>query len=233
MKNIIKFILVYLLISCNHSDSTKTKSNLVTDTSISNASENNVISHPVPDTIIDGSKEKIDIIINRKIDTALFMRVSAEVLKHVKTRNYRKLASFIHPRDGIRFSPYAYVDTGDNIVLSSSQLIQLANKSKRINWGTSWNEKPELLTIDQYFKKFVYDVDFLNAELKSVNKYHSQGTDLNNINEIYPDCTVVEFFFPGFEEKYGGLDFRALRLVFKIENNKPYLVAIVHDQWTP
>jgi hypothetical protein len=44
---------------------------------------------------------------------------------------------------------------------------------------------------------------------------------------------MVEFFFPGFEKKYDGLDFRALRLVFRIENKNPYLVGVVHDQWTP
>ena len=89
------------------------------------------------------------------------------------------------------------------------------------------------MTVDGYFKKFVYDVDFLNVELKSINQYHSQGTDLNNINETYPICDVVEFFFSGFDEKYEGHGFRALHLVYKMKNNRPYLVGIVHDEWTP
>jgi hypothetical protein len=163
------------------------------------------------------------------------MQASTEILKYIKTRNYKKLASHIHHKKGILFSPYAHIDTIHSKVFSSNQFIQIAKENKSINWGSSWDEdeKPELMTIDQYFKRFVYDVDFLNAELKSINKYHSQGTDLNNINEIYPDCNVVEFFFSGFEKKYGGMDFRALRLVFKMENNKPYIVAIVHDEWTP
>jgi hypothetical protein len=49
---------------------------------------------------------------------------------------------------------------------------------------------------------------------------------------VYPGCDVVEFFFSGFEKKYEGLDFRALRLVYKTENSKVFLAAIVHDKWT-
>jgi hypothetical protein len=231
MKLAFIFISVILVLSCNQPDSTKKESDLITDTSISNKPQNDPI-HPEPDSAINNPVKKT---IN-KADTALLMSVSTEILKHIKARNYKKLALFIHPQHGLRFSPYAGIDTTDSQILSSKQLIQIAKQNKQLNWGSDWDDeadKPKLLTIDQYFKRFVYDVDFLNAELKSINKYHSQGTDLNNINEIYPDCNVVEFFFHGFEKKYEGMDFRALRLVFKTENNKPYLVAIVHDEWTP
>lgn len=118
-------------------------------------------------------------------------------------------------------------------MLSAAKIIQIAKQNKRINWETSWEEEPELLTIGQYFKKFVYDVDFLKAPLVSFNEYHSQGTDLNNIEDFYPGCKIVEFFFPGFDEKFGGMDFRGLRLVFKPYKKKFYLIAIVHDEWTP
>ncbi len=136
---------------------------------------------------------------------------------------------------GVRFSPYAYIDTLHDKVLSSGQFLQLLKQNKQINWNSSFDSeiKPEHLTIPEYFEKFVYDVDFLKADSISINQYHSQGTDLNNIDEIYPEPTTVEFFFPGFEKKYEGLDFRALRLVFKVQNNKPQLTGIIHDQWTP
>lgn len=234
MKNITKLILIFLLISCNDSDSTKKKSNLVTHTSISSESEN-ILTNPEPTSVIKNPEKKIDTPIKSKIDTVLLMNVSSEILKYIKEKNYKKFALFIHPKDSIRFSPYAYVDTVDNLSLSFEQFIQLVKQNKAIDWNSAWDPDmdPEIFTVDQYFKKYVYDVDFLNAELKSINDYHSQGTDLNNINQIYSDCTVVEFFFSGFEEKYEGMDFRALHLVFKMENNKPFLVGIVHDEWTP
>ena len=119
--------------------------------------------------------------------------------------------------------------------MSKKQFLLLVSTQKAINWNSSFEpeDNPEILTVRQYFDRYVYDVDFLNAELKSINNYHSQGTDLNNINEAYPGCDVVEFFFSGFEKKYSGTDYRALRLVFTIKDNKPYLIGIVHDEWTP
>ena len=230
MNTITRFIIILLLTNCNPSDSSKNAGTPVTDTAISNPPPNSFQSVPA----VIKHKEKIDTTTDREIDTVLFMNISEEILNHIKTRNYKKFALFIHPKDSIRFSPYANIDTTKDRVLSSDQFLQLAKQKKEINWNSSWDaEKPELLNIDGYFKKFVYDVDFLNADLISINQYHSQGTDLNNINEAYPGCDVVEFFFSGFEEKYEGLDFRALRLVYNIRNNKIFLVGIVHDEWTP
>jgi len=221
MKIITPFIIFLLFTSCNQQDSLKEADHQITDTSTSN----HLVNSFQPDSTVIKHKEKID--------TVLLMNVSEEILKHFKTRNYEKIALFIHPKNGLRFSPYAHIDTTKDKVLSAAQFLQRVKQNDRINWNSSWDgEKPELLTIDGYFKKFVYDVDFLNAKLKSINQYHSQGTDLNNITEVYPGCSVVEFFFPGFDEKYGGHDFRGLRLVYKMQNNRPYLVGIVHDEWT-
>ncbi len=229
MKIITTFVIFFLLTSCNPTDSSIKADNPVTDTSILNESTKFFR----PDPKIIKPKDKNDTAIDRQIDTLLLLNVSKEILKHIKSRNYKKFALFIHSQDHLRFSPYANIDTIKDQVLSAEQLLLLAKQNRKINWNSTWETEPELLTVDGYFKKFVYDVDFLNAELKSINQYHSQGTDLNNINETYLICDVVEFFFSGFDEKYEGHDFRTLRLVYKTKNNKPYLVGIVHDEWTP
>lgn len=211
--------------SCNQADTNNKISVPHTDTSI--------ISKPAEIILRDSSIIKT--VTKKEIDTALFILVSEEIIRAIKTKNYKRFASFIHPQTGVRFSPYAYIDIVNDKVLSSDQFLQLLNQNKQINWNSSFESEtnPEYLTVKEYFEKFVYDVDFLNADLKSINQYHSQGTDLNNIAEVYTEHTVVEFLFPGFEKKYEGLDFRALRLVFKVQNNKPQLTGIIHDQWTP
>ncbi|MGZ8551233.1 MAG: hypothetical protein ACXWV2_11250 [Chitinophagaceae bacterium] len=231
MKIIAGFAIILLFTKCNQIESTKKVDHTVTDTSFS---ADSVVSFRVESTHTKPT-EKLDTISYKKIDTILFLNVSEKILTLIKTKIYKEFSLFIHPQVGLRFSPYAYIDTATDRVLSANQFLKLANQNKRIVWDSNWDkdEKPELLTIDEYFKRFVYDVDFLHAPLKSINQYHSQGTDLNNIAEAYPECTVVEFFFPGFDEKYGGHDFRGLRLVYKMQNNRPYLVGIVHDQWTP
>jgi hypothetical protein len=170
----------------------------------------------------------------RNLDTSLLLKTSTEIFKTIKKRNYNKLASFIHPKYGVRFSPYAYIDTARSRILSPELFLKFVKQKKRINWHSPLSDTDtEFLTIDQYFKKYVYDVDFLNAPVKAINKFHSHGTDLNNIAEVYPECDVVEFYFPGFKKEYDGTDYRGLRFVFKLNNKIFYLIAIAHDEWTP
>ncbi|HYF94322.1 MAG TPA: hypothetical protein VD969_19050 [Symbiobacteriaceae bacterium] len=54
----------------------------------------------------------------------------------------------------------------------------------------------------------------------------------DNWRAAYPDGFMVEFHFPGFEAKYGGMDWRSLRLVYERLGNAWFLVGIIHGQWT-
>jgi hypothetical protein len=228
MKLSTTLLLILFFTGCNQPDTVKKESSPITDSIIS---DKPTASLP-PESEAPKTQEKKDTVINKKVDTTLLMNTSEKILNSVKKRDYVTFSLFIHPQEYVRFSPYAYIDTVNNKVLSAFHFLQLAKQNKKINWSSAF-EGAEFLTVDEYFKKFVYDVDFINAKQKSINDYHSQGTDLNNIKEVYPGYDVVEFFFPGFEKKYEGLDFRALRLVYKTEKNKVFLVAIVHDKWTP
>jgi hypothetical protein len=55
---------------------------------------------------------------------------------------------------------------------------------------------------------------------------------VSNASEYFPGSVVVEYYFPGFDSKYAGMDWQSLRLVFQQENGQWYLVALVHSQWT-
>lgn len=166
-------------------------------------------------------------------DSTLLFSKASDILTAVKTGNYQRFAGFIHPRFGCRFSPYAHIDTVNDKKLLPDEFITLQKENKKINWNSAFSEDTELLTVKEYFAGFVYDVDFLNAELKSLNRFHSQGTVLNNIQQVYPEDNIVELFFSGFDKKYDGMDFRGLRLVFKLHDRTPYLAGVVHDKWTP
>jgi hypothetical protein len=84
----------------------------------------------------------------------------------------------------------------------------------------------------QYIDKFVYNADFLNAEKTAYNQVIGKGNSLNNLGEVFPNHPFIEYYFSGFDEKYAGMDWTSLRLVFKLHQGNYYLVAIVHDQWT-
>lgn len=160
------------------------------------------------------------------------LELSENILKLLKAGNYQQLAQYIHPREGLRFSPYSYVDTLENLKFSSSEFTAL-NTSKKLLWGHyDGSGTPISLTLDEYFDKFVYDADFMTAPEKAVNTILGQGNTVNNIKDVYPGSHFTEFYFPGTDPRYGGMDWRSLRLVFKKAGDEFYLVGIVHDQWT-
>ena len=161
------------------------------------------------------------------------MELSDSILLCLKNKDLTGLSKYVHPGLGVRFSPYAHIDTATDKLFTREALTSLAGSNKKINWG-SYDAGEEDIIMDpkKYFSKFVYDVDFINAKEKSVNSSHASGNMINNIAEVYQGDSYSEFYFPGFDPKYDGMDWRALRLVFKKVNEKLYLIGIIHDQWT-
>lgn len=164
---------------------------------------------------------------------ALLLNMTQEVMKAIKGRDHKHLSQFIHPSMGIRFSPYGYIDTLNHAHFSRQQFLQLLEEEEAVFWG-SYDETGEAikLTLAEYFDKFVYEVDFFNAEQVSVNDVLGTGNSLINILQVYPGADFTESYFSGFEERYAGMDWRSLRLIFQAHEDQLYLVAIVHDQWT-
>lgn len=165
---------------------------------------------------------------------SILISITKKVLTLVKEKNYVSFAEYIHPVSGLRFSPYSYIDSVKDIRLSRDKfLAAVKNKKQKITWGSYDGSGDRiLLALEGYFKEFVYDADFVNPEKLATNKIIGVGNSLNNLEEIYPGLAFTESYFSGFEKKYEGMDWRSLRLVFKKEGDRYYLVAIIHDQWT-
>jgi hypothetical protein len=163
----------------------------------------------------------------------LFMDSTKAILQLIKNRNYKDFARYIHPVSGIRFSPYGYIDTAKDVTFSANQFILQYQKGNKINWGNyDGSGAPILSSVEEYFKKFVYNADFLNGEKTNFDKISAEGNSLNNLQKVYKQDHFTESYFSGFDKKYNGMDWTSLKLVFKNYGNKIYLVAIVHDQWT-
>ncbi|MGM0835319.1 MAG: hypothetical protein ACQEV7_04115 [Bacillota bacterium] len=154
-------------------------------------------------------------------------------VKLLKEKDFAALKDLIHPTKGVRFTPYGYIDLGKNLVFSAKEVGELQKNQQIYLWGEyDGTGDPIELSFDEYYKKFVYDADYLQAEEISINKRLGQGNSIDNSMEVYPDATVVEFHFPGFEDKYEGMDWKSLRVVIEKLDNKWYVVGIIHDQWT-
>jgi hypothetical protein len=242
MQSFFKIFLFILVVSCNQNDSSKTNNEIESkrsDSILNNTPPNKDSIRTQQNLVTINNNSAIikvqnhtDSIRNR-INEKSLITLSAKILRCLKEKDYTCLAEFVHPKLGVRFSPHAYIDTTMDQLLSKKNLIALGKSQKRIKWGLDdATERAIKLSINNYIKMFVYDVDFLNAEKKAVNKFLGGGNSLNNLKEVYHGFDFAEFYFSGFDPKFGGMDWRSLRLVFKDYKKKSYLVAIVHDQWT-
>lgn len=164
---------------------------------------------------------------------SLLLDLNKQVLAALKAKDYKKLVEFIHPTLGVRFSAYATIDTTIDVSLSADKFVAQMSDKAKLNWGNyDGSGEPIKLTAEQYFKKFVYSADFVNAEKTSLNQILGKGNSLNNMDVVYKDCDFVENYFSGFDKQYEGIDWCSLKLVFEKYQDKYFLIAIVHDQWT-
>lgn len=163
-------------------------------------------------------------------DTALAL--GAQVLVALKAQDMATLAALVHPTQGVRFSPYAFVRDED-VVFTPAQLSGAFSDSTVVAWGAyDGSGEPINLTFAAYYQEFIFDQDYTTAEAVSVNERLGQGNSIDNSQEAYPGAMVVEYHFPGFNPEYEGMDWVSLRLVFQEFEGRWVLVGIIHDQWT-
>lgn len=212
------FLFLFILgIACHH-----------TETTDNSTQDSVVIDRPIPP---DSSLTPPDSTV--LVPEVALLEINQAVLKSLKNKDFSVLEAFIHPKEGLQFSPYAQVNDQEDIVILKADFYAAAQSTKKILWGQyDGTGDPIELSVKQYFEKFVYDVDFLNAEQVNINRSSSSGNIMNNISVAYPGADYVENYFAGFNPEFQGMDWRALRLVFKKEGNSYFLIGIVHDQWT-
>lgn len=159
-----------------------------------------------------------------------------KVILALRDRNMTRLSEFVNPTAGLRFSPYNYVrveKNGDR-VFNRRQVTGLFADRKKYLWGEDDSSgDPIRMTFARYYRHFVFDHDFSRAKQVTYNgETRGGGTIISNIREVYPQAIVVKYHFDGFEEKYGGMDWKSLWLVFEKKGNGWYLIGIVHGEWT-
>ena len=155
----------------------------------------------------------------------IIAKQAADVMQALKAANMTALAQSVHPVKGLRFSPYASVDTTD-VVLMAAQLVgALQNPAKRV-WGADdGSGDPIRLSFARYYHKFVYDRDFALAQKIT---YNSEDEQTNRARDQYPNAIVVDYGLP----ETGTAARERLRLVFEQHQSKWYLSGIIHDGWT-
>ena len=160
------------------------------------------------------------------------IQLGQTALSAIKSYRYDQLQKIIHPDLCLRFSPYSYLNSS-NLTFCGSEIDLAAASEDLLIWGSyDGTGNPINLSFEDYHEEFVYDQDYFHSPIVGYNTEVSSGNSLNNIQEIFPDGMMIEYYFPGFDPQYGGLDWRSIRLVFVQHGMDWYLTAIIHGEWT-
>jgi hypothetical protein len=163
---------------------------------------------------------------------AAIIAEAKQILTLIKAKDYANLANTFHA-DGVRFSPYSYIDSTSDLVIKGADFAKNLSKSRK--WGAEYgSEEPIKRNTAAYFKRYVYDVDFLSAKTPLCNELTPSGSSIPNVKEVYKDCNFVEFHLEGTNPKFQGMDWRTLFIVMKKSADGKYqLVGLVHNEWAP
>ncbi|HYV03853.1 MAG TPA: hypothetical protein VFB82_04675 [Blastocatellia bacterium] len=155
-------------------------------------------------------------------------RPAREVLLAIKNRDGAKLATFVHPGKGVRFSLYGYASPEGDRRFTRDRIKDLFSNKRRFVWGCEdGSGYPIRLTARQYIKRWVYNRDFLRVKEIGYNNVILDGDATTNIPEVYPDAIPVTYYFPGADPDVPGSGWQSLCLTFEQKNRTWYLTGVI------
>ena len=157
--------------------------------------------------------------------------VGMQVITALASKDATTLADFVRPGGKVIISAFPSISEG-NVTLSKEQMKAFFSDKTKYMWGyTDGKGDPIVLTPAEYYAQYLYKADFAHAPERFYGQTQtSRGNNSNTISQIFPNAKVAEYHFPG-SEKYGGMDWSSLKLVFEESDGKWYLVAFANDQW--
>ncbi len=194
------------------------------------------------------SKAKMEEVEAQSIDTLTMLssKLPSDAVKaiiEVKSKDIVQLISqkafatlgkqYVHPVQGVRFSPYSYIDLKKDQVYSATQIMHAWADSSVVNWGIQDGEGgPISLDFPSYYEKYIYNKDYKTSTKIKYNDTEGTGNMIDNWQKAYPNALMVEYYLEGTNPDFGGLDWGSLRLFFEAHHGKWWLVGIAHGQWT-
>ncbi len=174
-----------------------------------------------------------DSIMKSELAKKIIEETSNKIIRAISTKDTEVISEFVHPVKGVRFTPYTYVSIENDVVFNQEEVKNYFNDQNVHTWGYYDGKGDDiLLTSSQYYDKFIYTADFINAEIIGYNEVLSSGNMTENQFEVYKNAIVVEYYFSGFNLDLAGIDWQSLRLVFEQYEGDWKLVGIIHNQWT-
>jgi hypothetical protein len=155
-----------------------------------------------------------------------------EVINLIKNKDFPRLAAYVHPTEGVRFSPYGHVHVDTDVVIQATKLQHANEDDSLIEWGKYDGSGESIqLNFADYYDKFIYSDDFVNADQVGYNTTIGAGNTINNATDVYPNSYIAEYHFEGTEAN-DYIDWSSLKIVLVALERDWVVVGIIHDQWT-
>lgn len=163
-----------------------------------------------------------------------FEGMAAAILPLLQAKDYTELASFVHPKYGLRFSPQLFIHTDTDLVFTSEQIASFASDSNIYTWGTHAARGDFLqLSVKDYWSEYVIPLLPAQDWVMLAEGQNSPSIAIDNFEEVYSHAGYADFLKPGTEEN-GNMDWQLLRLAFeRASDGGYYLVGVIHDSWVP
>lgn len=136
---------------------------------------------------------------------------------------------------GVRFTPHTHVNVESDQTITKDDLATFATDQTKRTWGMQEGSgEPIEMTNAEYVARYVWDHDYRKADDIRWNTEQDRGSVIDNVQEVYPGASTVEYHFAGFDDQYGGMDWRSLRLVLAQNDDAQWtLYGVIHDEWAP
>ncbi|MDX1652192.1 MAG: hypothetical protein R3277_06855 [Brumimicrobium sp.] len=195
--------------------------------------------HPSDETALEEEPERDTVIVKENIEyleqELIGEKDAVTFAKHIVKllKEGHMVALEVGSASSVYFSPYSYVDTAHVQEVQSIRFTQLYTGDEKLIWGVyDGTGDPIKMTFKEYLNRFALDFDPL-AEGVQVSKDtipSSRGNSLNNVREVFPKSTVIEFYKPASDPS--GMNWRSLMMVLLEKDGKYRLKALVHSEWT-
>ena len=109
------------------------------------------------------------------------------------------------------------LSNGSNNVFTPQEVADLPVDTTEYDWGYYYGTPVEtqiLLDFNDYYDEFIYDQDFLNANIIGVNAVVSYGVMIDNIFDEYPDAEYLEFYIITSQDN-NHIYWRSLKVAFE------------------
>ncbi|MBT4922680.1 MAG: hypothetical protein HON23_06700 [Rickettsiales bacterium] len=151
------------------------------------------------------------------------MKVKADlVIKAIKFKNFTLLKQMIHPKHGVRFSPYLYVMSTD-IVFSGENIKSRYDNDYVYDWGANRSHRNLRMSFSEYYRRYIYNYDYAISNDITYNQLSETGNVVDNIYSFYPNSIIVEYY----ADRQVEVKEAFLRLVFEEYKDDWFLSGII------